>query len=198
MSRRASYIAPARTQQRTPPPAVDSLLSDVTAVAETGLVFHCLAAGVVFYYAEACLLSRYVATAGFLSSMSQYEQCRTSLRYGMHVGLMLLGRCKYTKLSHYYLSLVLFRLNLLLKSWKDMNDQVLIKFRQNWFKNNVKHYILGFINSFNVLEISTNCISSGRSILLHQFKRKVIKLTALIFEVYHYYQLSQIRLEGIY
>jgi hypothetical protein len=47
----------------TPLPAVASLLSNFTAVAETCLICHCLATGDVFDDEGECLFSRYLATA---------------------------------------------------------------------------------------------------------------------------------------
>jgi len=59
---------------------------------------------------------------------------------------MMLGRQKCIWLSHWYLSLVLLMLKLLLRGWKDRNYLVLIKFWQNWSKQVVLHYILRSTN----------------------------------------------------
>jgi hypothetical protein len=40
-----------------------------------------------------------------------------------------------------YLILALLRLKLLLQNWKFLNHQVVIKFRQNLFKQEVKYYV---------------------------------------------------------
>jgi hypothetical protein len=40
-----------------------------------------------------------------------------------------------------------------------------------------------------LLGIRTNCLSSGRSLLLYQFTRRVIKLSVVIIVGYHCYQL---------
>jgi hypothetical protein len=44
------------------------------------------------------------------------------------------------------MSLAPLRLKLLLKSWKGVNHQVLIKFWQKWLKQEVKHYIQRITN----------------------------------------------------
>jgi hypothetical protein len=52
-----------------------------------------------------------------------------------------------------------------------------------------EYYVLGSINPLILLGIRKNCLSSGRSILLYQFIRTMIKLTVIIIEAYHCYQL---------
>jgi hypothetical protein len=81
------------------------------------------------------------------------------------------------------------RLKLVLQNWRGINHQVVIKFRQNLFKLEVKYYILKSMRQLILFEIPKNCLISGRSILSYQFSRKVIKLTVVIIGGYHYYQL---------
>jgi hypothetical protein len=76
-------------------------------------------------------------------------------------------------------------LKLILKNLKGINCQVLIKFWQNWFKFNVKHHVLRAINSIIIFRKRKNCLSSGGSLLLHQFTWRVIKLTVLIIKAHH-------------
>jgi hypothetical protein len=59
-------------------------------------------------------------------------------------------------------------------------SQLLIKFRQNLFKQEVKHYGLKSMNSLILFGIRKNCLISGRSLLLYQVTRRVIKLTVVI------------------
>jgi hypothetical protein len=63
----------------------------------------------------------------------------------MHIGLMMLGRLKYMQLR-----LLLLRLKWVLKCCKAIDHQVLIKLWQNWYKWEVKTYILisGNVNVF--------------------------------------------------
>jgi hypothetical protein len=53
----------------------------------------------------------------------------------------------------------------------------------------VKHYSLRTINSLIIFGIRKNCLSSGRSLLLHKFTRRALNLTVVIIAVFHYYQL---------
>jgi hypothetical protein len=66
-----------------------------------------------------------------------------------------------------------------------VNDQIPSK----QIKQEVKHYCLRSINSLIVFGIRKNCLISGRSLLLYQFTKKVIKLTVAIVMGYHCYQL---------
>jgi hypothetical protein len=52
---------------------------------------------------------------------------------------------------------------------KGINLQVVIKFWQNRFMEEVKHYGLRYINSLILFGIRKNCLISGRSLLSHQF-----------------------------
>jgi hypothetical protein len=106
--------------------------------------------------------------------------------FWMYMGLMMLGRPKYIQLSHQYLSLALRRLILLLKSWKDINNHVLIKFR----KNSSKHRVMWSTNFLIIFWIRKNCYKNGRNIWLCVFIRMVIKLTAIIIEEYYSYKLN--------
>jgi hypothetical protein len=47
----------------------------------------------------------------------------------------------------------------------------------------------GSINSYILFGIKKSCLISGRSLLLYQFTKRVINLTVIIIEGYHYYQL---------
>jgi hypothetical protein len=111
------------------------------------------------------------------------------LSYWMYVGSVMLGRQKYIQLSRLYLMIVLLRLKILLHSWDGINLQVVIKFLQKRLKQEVKYYGLKSINSVILFGIRTDCLSSGTSLLLCQFTRRVIELTVIIIEGYHYYQL---------
>jgi hypothetical protein len=55
---------------------------------------------------------------------------------------------------------------------EDWNCYCQIKFRQYWFKQEVKHYGLRSIKSFIIFEIRKNCLISGRSFLLYQFTKR--------------------------
>jgi hypothetical protein len=46
---------------------------------------------------------------------------------------------------------------------KGINYNALIKFRQKWFKQEVKYYVLRSMNSLMLFIIRKNCLSSGRS-----------------------------------
>jgi hypothetical protein len=64
-----------------------------------------------------------------------------------------------------------------------------IKFRQNWFKQDVEYYGLRFIKSSFLFRIRKNCLISGRIYtLLHQFTKRVMKLTVVIMVRYQSYQ----------
>jgi hypothetical protein len=65
----------------------------------------------------------------------------------------------------------LLKWKLLLESWKVVNPQVLIRFWPNWSKLGVKHYILRYTDLFVLYGIRRNCRSSGRNLLLYQFKK---------------------------
>jgi hypothetical protein len=64
-----------------------------------------------------------------------------------------------------------------------------IKFWQNRFKHEVKHYGLRSINSLILFGIRKNCLISGWSLVLYHFTR-AIKLTVVIIMGYHCYQLN--------
>jgi hypothetical protein len=65
-----------------------------------------------------------------------------------------------------------------------MNHQVLIRFQQNWLKQEVVKFALRSINLLILFGIKTNCLSSGRSQSLYLFIRKVIKQTSN-YAAYH-------------
>jgi hypothetical protein len=53
-----------------------------------------------------------------------------------------------------------------------------------------KHHILSFTNLLILFGIRKNCHGSGRNLLLYVFVKRVVKLTIVILEGYHYYQLN--------
>jgi hypothetical protein len=67
--------------------------------------------------------------------------------------------------------------------------QSVTKFRQNWFKQEMKHYGLKSINSLILFGIRKNFLFSGRSLLLYKFARRAMELTVVIIVGYHCYQL---------
>jgi hypothetical protein len=67
--------------------------------------------------------------------------------------------------------------------------EVEMKFWQNWFKREEKHYSLRSIHKFILFGIRKNCLISGRSLLLYQFTKRWIKLTIVIIMGCHCYQL---------
>jgi hypothetical protein len=82
----------------------------------------------------------------------------------------MLGRQKCIQLSHLYLNLVPSRIKLLLKSWKDIKHQALIKFWKNWSKQEVIiHYVLKNTNLLLVFGIRKNCHINERNLLLYLF-----------------------------
>jgi hypothetical protein len=91
----------------------------------------------------------------------------------------LLNMHSISDIRHKYiqLTLVLLRLKLLLQSWESINLQVVIKFWQNWFKQEVKHYCE--IHKLIQFGIRENCLISERNQLLHQFTYRAIKLTVV-------------------
>jgi hypothetical protein len=68
-------------------------------------------------------------------------------------------------------------LKLLLQSSKGINRQVVLKFRQNQFKQEVKHYGPKSKNTLIIYGIRKNCLIGGRRLLFYQFTRRAIKLT---------------------
>jgi len=68
---------------------------------------------------------------------------------------------------------------------KNTSYKVLIKFRENWTKQEVMHYVLGPAGLLILFWIRKNCHSSGRN-LLYLFIRRVTKL--VIVEGYKCYQ----------
>jgi hypothetical protein len=84
--------------------------------------------------------------------------------------------------------LVLFKWKLLLQICKGINRCVIIKFRQDWFKKEVKYYGMRSINSLILFGIWKNCLINGRSILLCQFTIRAIKLILVIIVGYQCYQ----------
>jgi len=73
-----------------------------------------------------------------------------------------------------------FKLKEVLKIWKDINRQVSLKFRQNWFEQEVIHYVLISTNLLILFGIRKKYHSTGRNLLLHVFMERVIKLTEII------------------
>jgi hypothetical protein len=68
-------------------------------------------------------------------------------------------------------------------------EELLIRIRQNRIKQMVQRYILSSINSRIIYRTRKNCLSSERSILLYKFTKRAIKLTVVIIEACHFYQL---------
>jgi hypothetical protein len=56
----------------------------------------------------------------------------------------------------------------------------------------VKHYGLGSMNSLIIFGIGKNCLSSGKSLLLYQYKIRVMKPTVAIIETISYKTVSNI------
>jgi hypothetical protein len=61
---------------------------------------------------------------------------------------------------------------------KDKDQQVLIKFQQNWLKQEVGQFVLRPRNLQIVFGIRRNCPRSGRSPSMYLFIRRVIKQTS--------------------
>jgi hypothetical protein len=59
------------------------------------------------------------------------------------------------------------RMKLLLQSWKSINCQVVIKFRQKLFEQEAKYYCLRCRNSLILFGVRKNYLISGRSLLLY-------------------------------
>jgi hypothetical protein len=74
--------------------------------------------------------------------------------------------------------------------------QVVIKFWQKLFKQEVKYYGLRSINSLILFGVRKNSLISGRSLLLYQFTRRAIKLNIVIIVGYHCHQLHT-KLNGL-
>jgi hypothetical protein len=72
---------------------------------------------------------------------------------------------------------VISRLKLLFQRLKNINRQVVIKFRQSGFKQGVKSYLSAIHKLINSVWIRKNCLINGRSLLLYQFTKRVTKLT---------------------
>jgi hypothetical protein len=72
-----------------------------------------------------------------------------------------------------------FEIKITIAKLKYINHQVVIKFQKSWFKQEVKHYCMRSINSLVLFGIRKNCMISRRSLLLYQFTKRVIKLTAM-------------------
>jgi hypothetical protein len=109
--------------------------------------------------------------------------------YWMYMGLLTLGRQKYTQQCHKCLSHVSLILGWLLKSQKDTNNQVLIKSQQNWLKQGVEQFSLRSIIIFILFGMRRNCVRSGRNRSLYLFLRRVVTQIVVIIEKYHFCQL---------
>jgi hypothetical protein len=72
---------------------------------------------------------------------------------------------------------------------KIINPRVLIRFWPNLSKQGVKHYVLRYRDLFVLYGIRRNCHSSGGSLLLFQFIKRVIRLIVIIIEESPSYQL---------
>jgi hypothetical protein len=80
------------------------------------------------------------------------------LRYWMCIMSVMLGRYKYIRVNHQYMVPVVLRFKSILQSWKRINRRVVIKFRQNWSRQEAKYYCLRSINSLNIFGIRKNCL----------------------------------------
>jgi hypothetical protein len=72
---------------------------------------------------------------------------------------------------------------------KKINHQVMIKFQQKLFKQEVGQCILRSLNLLTLLGVKMNCLKGEGVKSLYTFIRKVMKETAVITEKYHHYQL---------
>jgi hypothetical protein len=68
---------------------------------------------------------------------------------------------------------------------KSINNQVVITFPAELIQAGAKYCCLRSINSLVLFGIWKNCLISGRSPLLYQFTKRVIKLTVIIIVGYH-------------
>jgi len=62
-----------------------------------------------------------------------------------------------------------------------------MKLRQNCNKQEVIHYVLRFINLLILFE-KKNCRNNGKNVSLYLFIKRVIKLTVVVVQGYHFYQ----------
>jgi hypothetical protein len=93
--------------------------------------------------------------------------------------------------SNSILNLVLLRLKLLLKSWKGLKHQALIKFWQNWFKQEeIYYYVLRSTNLLILFELRKNCLSSRQNLLMYLFIKRQTKLIVAVIEEYQCYELQ--------
>jgi hypothetical protein len=72
-----------------------------------------------------------------------------------------------------------FEFEIVVTKLKSINRQVMIKFGRTYFKE-VKQYSLITINSLILFGIWKNFLINGRSLLLYQFTRRLIKLAVRI------------------
>jgi len=80
--------------------------------------------------------------------------------------------------------------------WKDNKTQlthVLIKFQQNWLKWEIGQLFLISINSLILPGIWRNCPSSGCSRPLDLFIRRMMTLSVVIEDAYHFRQLYKMK-----
>jgi hypothetical protein len=63
------------------------------------------------------------------------------------------------------------------------------EFRQNWFKQEVKYYVLRSISKLILFGIRKNCLISG---WVYHSTRRAMKLAIVIIVGYHCYQLHTI------
>jgi hypothetical protein len=85
----------------------------------------------------------------------------------------------------------LLKLKLLLKSYKDKNRLILIKFQHNRSKQEVIYFVLRSTDLLILFGISMNCHSSGKNQLFYIFINGAMKLTVVIIDGYHCYQLHK-------
>jgi hypothetical protein len=67
-----------------------------------------------------------------------------------------------------------FEVEMPIDNSKDTNHTVVIRFQQNWIKQEVVTFALPSINSLSLFGINRNCLISGRSQSLYLFIRRVI------------------------
>jgi hypothetical protein len=108
--------------------------------------------------------------------------------YWMCIMSVMVGRYKYGRLNLVHAPSRL-EVEIANASWESINRQVVIKFRQNWFRQGAKFYCLRSTNSLILFGIRKNCLISGRSLLVYQFTERVTKLTVIIIVGYYCYEL---------
>jgi hypothetical protein len=92
-----------------------------------------------------------------------------------------------------------FEFGIAIAKLKSIYWQIVIKFRQNLFKQEAKYYGLRSINSLILFVIRKTCFISGRSLLFYQFTRRAIKLIVVIISfIQNCIQYSSLKFKSIY